>query len=169
MIWSSETLEELITAQHLMGQPTCSVTILAFLSLPDPPALWNVNLSAGAGGSISLVHFLGAPFSMRGRSFLLQPSLLAVANTEQGGVWEEMIPVWLLEMRCAWKAGAGTEAMQKYSVVLTLQSALASSRVSLYFGRSAACCNFREETRSGCLFKPSELLALHSSFEDELS
>lgn len=58
-------------------------------------------------------HFLGALFILRGRSFLLQPSLLAVASTEQGGVQEEMIPVWMLGMRCAQKAGAGTEAMQK--------------------------------------------------------
>lgn len=39
----------------------------------------------------------------------------------------------------------------------------------MHFGLSAACCNFREEKRSGCLFKTSELLALHSSFVDELS
>lgn len=70
-------------------------------------------------------------------------------------------------MRCAWKAEADTEAMQKYSVVQTLQTALA--RVESHFGLSAACCNFREEKRTGCLFKTSELLALHSSFVDELS
>lgn len=108
----------------MKGQHTYSVTILAFLSLPDPPALWNANLSAGAGEA-QQQHFLGAPFMLRGISFLLQPSLLAVANIEQEGVQEEMFPVWLLGIRCAQKAGAGTAAMQKYSVVQTPQTALA--------------------------------------------
>lgn len=61
---------------------------------------------------------------LRGMS-LLQSSLFAVANTLQGGVQEEIIPVGLLGMTCAQKAGAGTEAMQKYSVVQTPQTTLA--------------------------------------------
>lgn len=64
------------------------MTAFPFLSLPDPPAVWNANLSAGAGGSRAApsprcsLHTEG--------QVLAAPSLLAVANTEQGGVREEI-------------------------------------------------------------------------------
>lgn len=50
---------------------------------------------------------------------------MAIASTQGGGVQGETIPVPLLGLRCAQRAGAHTEAVQKYVVVQPLQTALA--------------------------------------------
>lgn len=112
---SSETLEQLITAQHLKGQRTYSVNTLSFLSLSDPPALWNANFSAGAGGSTAAA-FPWCSLHTEGQ-VLAGPSLLAVDSTEQGGV-QEMIPVTAgHEVR--------SESWSRYRSHAELQTALA--------------------------------------------
>lgn len=122
---SSETLEELITAQHLKGQHIFSVT--TFLSLPDPPAPWNTNLSAGAGGSTAAA-FPWCSLHTEGQV------LLAAA-----------FPVGCSQHRTRRCAGRGDsclaagdevcsedwsryKVMQKHSVVPTLQTALARGK-----------------------------------------
>lgn len=157
---SSEALEELITVQYLKGQHIYSVTSLAFPSLPDPPAPLHRNLSAGSGGNTATA-FPRHSFHTEGQVLLAAAFPDGLARTWGGGVWEEMILVRLLGMKHVQRAGSCTEAVQKYTVVQRLQTALA--RVgSLYFRLSAACCDFREEKRSGCLCNTFELLALHS-------